>query len=150
MLRWKGNDIMSNASSERLKVLEMIQEGKITAAEGMELLKAIEESVPETNTALSILANRFLRIRVNGEKAAKVNVNIPMNLVKSVTKLANAAMAFIPPEAKGEIDKRGIDLEYLLNELIQELEQGSSGGKLVDIDVDDPKEGRIKVEVFVD
>ncbi|MCM1566654.1 MAG: hypothetical protein FNP40_15330 [Dehalobacter sp. 4CP] len=137
-------------SSERLKVLEMIQEGKITAAEGMELLKAIEESAPEVSPAVSVFANRFLRVRVEGEKAPKVNVNIPMNLVKSVTKLANAAMAFIPPEAKSEIDKRGIDLEYLLNELIQELEQGSSGGKLVDVDVDDPHEGRMKVEVFVD
>ena len=30
-------------SSEKMKILEMIQEGKLTAAEGMDLLKAIEE-----------------------------------------------------------------------------------------------------------
>ncbi|HWQ72932.1 MAG TPA: hypothetical protein VN370_11525 [Desulfitobacteriaceae bacterium] len=137
-------------SSERLKVLEMIQEGKITAAEGMDLLKAIEESEPEVNSAGLTLANRFLRVRVEGEKTPKVNVNIPMNLIRSVTKLANVAMAFIPPEAKGEINNRGINLELLLNELIQELEHGVPNGKLVDVDVDDPREGRMKVEVFVD
>lgn len=59
-------------------------------------------------------------------------------------------MAFIPAEAKGEMEKKGIDLEQLLTELIKELEQGTSDGKLVDVDVDDPHEGRIKVEVFVD
>lgn len=137
-------------SSERLKVLEMIQEGKITAAEGMDLLKAIEESESEDNSVGLTFANRFLRVRVEGDKTPKVNVNIPMNLIKSVTKLANVVMAFIPAVAKGEIDKRAINLEQLLNELIQELEHGGSDGKLVDIDVDDPREGKIKVEIFVD
>lgn len=136
--------------NERLKILEMIQDGKITATEGMELLKAVEESEPEDDSACAVLNNRFLRVRVEGGKIPKVNVNIPMRLIKSVTKLASVAMAFIPPEAKGEIDKRGINLEQLLNELITELEMGASDGKLVDVDVDDPAEGRIKVEVFVD
>ena len=31
-------------SEERLKILKMIQEGKITAEEGMQLFKALEES----------------------------------------------------------------------------------------------------------
>lgn len=136
--------------SEKLKILEMIQEGKISAAEGMELLKAIEESEPTENSTGVVLANRFLKVRVEGDKIPKVNVNIPMNLIKSVTKLANVAMAFIPTEAKGEIDKRGINLEQLLNGIILELENGATEGKLVDVDVDDPNEGRIKVEVFVD
>ncbi len=137
-------------SNEKLKILEMIQQGKITAEEGMELLKAIEATDHRGELAPTNFTKRFLRVRVDGEKTAKVNVNIPMSLIRSVTKLANIAMAFIPPEAKTEIDKKGINLELLLNELISELEQGVSDGKLVDVDVDDPHEGRIKVEVFVD
>lgn len=136
-------------NDEKLKILEMIQQGKITAAEGLELLKALEETDTKAETPVNY-SKRFLRVRVDGEKTLKVNVNIPMNLIKSVTKLANVAMAFIPAEAKGEMEKKGIDLEQLLTELIKELEQGTSDGKLVDVDVDDPHEGRIKVEVFVD
>lgn len=136
-------------NDEKLKILEMIQQGKITAAEGLELLKALEETDTKAETPVNY-SKRFLRVRVDGEKTPKVNVNIPMNLIKSVTKLANVAMAFIPAEAKGEMEKKGIDLEQLLTELIKELEQGTSDGKLVDVDVDDPHEGRIKVEVFVD
>jgi len=81
----------------------------------------------------------------------KVNVNVPFSLIRSATKLVNIATGFIPPEARLEMEKKGISLEKLdLNEIVQAIEEGASDGKLVDVDVDDPKEGRIKVEVFVD
>jgi len=48
-------------SAERLKVLEMIEQGKITAAEGLELLAAIEETDVKGSSFKD--NNRFLRRR---------------------------------------------------------------------------------------
>lgn len=135
-------------NSEKLKILKMVQEGKLNAEDSLELLNALEEttSKPDFRTA-----GRFLRVRVNGHHAKKVNVNIPLNLLKVASKLAGFGMSFIPQEAREEMEKKGIDLTKLdIEELVDLIEQGLSDGKLVDIDVDDPEEGRIQVEVFVD
>ena len=142
-------------SEERLKILEMIQEGKITPAEGLELLKAIDEAsrsnIHSPNTILKgNYENKFLRIRVVGDKVKKVNVNIPLGLLKYGTKLISYGMSFVPNEAKLEMEKKGIDLATLdLDEIIRIVEEDSQG-KLVDVDIDDEVEGKMKVEVFVE
>ena len=134
--------------NEKLKILEMIQDGKISAGEGMELLKAIDDTAEKNPSNTS---GRFLRIRVNGDKAKKVNVNIPLKLVKVFSKFAGFGMKFIPEEARAEMEKKGINLSEMdIGELIQMIEQGLVDEKLVDVDVDDPTEGRIRVEVYVD
>lgn len=142
-------------SEEKLKILQMIQEGKVSAAEGLELLKALDESenAPAGSSAPAAgrLANRFLRIRVNGASAKKVNINIPLGLVKAASKFAALGMNYIPDSARAEMLQKGVDLSKIdLEELVLQIEQGLVDGKLVDIDVDDPKEGPIKVEIYVD
>lgn len=60
-------------------------------------------------------------------------------------------MKFIPGEARQEMEKKGINLSEIdLEELVQMIEQGLVDEKLVDIDVDDPEEGRVRVEICVD
>ncbi|KLU61485.1 hypothetical protein CEB3_c21650 [Peptococcaceae bacterium CEB3] len=157
---------------EKLKILEMIQEGKISAAEGMELLKAFEDeegrtgatsvgaahaqenspqAAPAQTGAAARTAERFLRIRVIGDKSTKVNVNIPFSLIRSASKLVRYALAFIPPEARAEMEKKGIDpYEVNVEELVQLLEEGTTDGKLVDIETEDEHEGKVKVEVCVE
>jgi hypothetical protein len=149
--------------NEKMKVLEMIQEGKLTAAEGMELLKAIEEgnsSQEATQRAeegalyrektLTPYEDRFLRVRVAGEKTLKVNVNVPFSLIRSASKLIVYAMSFVPAEKRAELEQKGIDLQALdVEGLIRILEE-SVDGKIVDVEVADPQEGRIKVEVCVE
>ncbi len=128
----------------------MIQEGKITADEGMELLKALENSVTIQNGNLG-LNNRFLRVRVSSEKGMKANVNVPLSLLKVASKLCGMGMSFIPAEARQEMEHKGIDLSQInFEELVDQIEQGLSDGKLVDVEVEDNKEGLIKVEVYVD
>lgn len=140
-------------NEEKLRILQMIEEKKITAAEGMELLNALDDTVLEQKVASYAQGKKFLRVRVSGsgEKAKKVNVNIPLNLVKVVSKFAVFGMGFIPEEARKELERKGIDLSQLdLEELLSLIEQGMAVEKLVDIDVDDPKEGHVRVEVYVD
>lgn len=148
-------------SSEKMKILEMIQEGKLSAAEGMELLKAIEEgnSYKEAEqlsenmfVKRDVLSDggRFLRVRVVGEKMLKVNVNVPLSLIRSASKLVVYAMSFVPADKRVELEKKGLDLnEFDVEGLVRIIEE-SLDGRIVDVEVADPEEGRIKVEVYVE
>lgn len=140
-------------SGEKLKILQMIQEGKINAAEGLELLKALEESEPkpESSSPPLRLANRFLRIRVHNDEAVKVNVNLPLSLVRVASKFATFGMNYIPESARREMEQKGIDLSKIdFEELLRMIEDGLVDGKLVDVNTNDPVEGPVKVEVYVD
>lgn len=134
-------------SQEKLRILEMIREGKVSAAEGLELLQAMESGGQEKQAGNS---ERVFRVKVDGDKT-KVNVNIPMRLVRVASKFVGLGMNFIPPEARSEMDKRGIDLSEIdFKELVDLIDQGLVDGKLVDIEVDDPNEGHMTVAVYVE
>ena len=153
-------------SSERMKILEMIQDGKLTAAEGMELLKAIDDESPAKSSAGSefeqmrreardavtstVPGDRFLRVRVLGEKSLKVNVNVPLSLLRSASKLVVYALSFVPDEKRRELEQKGLDLQALNIEDLVRVVGETVDGKIVDVEVEDPKEGRIKVEVCVE
>ena len=90
MARVIGEDIMSN---ERLKVLELIREGKITPEEGLELLNVLQSTddsheqgeelkieLGDTNTEGNIAKN--LRIRIDKANGKNFDVTLPASLVK--------------------------------------------------------------------
>ena len=148
-------------SNEKMKILEMIQEGKLTADEGMDLLKAIEEgNSPKEETlihedrlvkkGITLSGERFLRVRVIGEKALKVNVNVPLSLIRSASKLVVYAMSFVPEDKRAELERKGLDLQALDVEGLARILEDTLDGKIVDVEVADPVEGRIKVEVCVE
>jgi len=135
-------------SAEKIKVLEMIQNGKITAAEGLELLKALDDSFIQQD-AVTNIGSRFLRIRVTSGQNKKVNVNIPLSLLKVATKFASLGMKFIPEEARQQMQKKGVDLSEIdFDELVELIDQGLANGKLVDVETDD--DGHTKVEIYVE
>ncbi|NLJ33778.1 MAG: hypothetical protein GX349_04205 [Firmicutes bacterium] len=135
---------------DKKRIMRMIEEGKITADEGMELLTALEESSRGEERGAA-LRKRFLRVRVSSEKGTKANVNIPLSLLKVVSKLLGFATALIPTEARRELQQQGIDLAKIdFEELVHLVEQGLSDGKLVDVETEDEKEGFTKVEVYVE
>jgi hypothetical protein len=142
-------------SAEKLKILQMVQEGKINADEALELLNALEESEPKVESSAptpSRLANKFLRVRVNTAGTTKVNVNLPLSIMRVATKFAAFGMSYIPEAARQEMEKKGIDLTKIdIEELMRMIEQGlMEGGKLVDVEAIDPVEGLVRVEVYVD
>jgi len=138
-------------SEEKRRILDMIQVGKITAAEGMELFAALEEGEQKEVPAVSQrLSNRFLRVRVDNAKS-KVNVNVPLGLLKATSKLVNMGMGFIPEEARLEMQKKGVDVSKIdFEELVDLIDKGLVDGKLVEVDTEDPHDGRTKVEVYVE
>ena len=80
-------------SEERLKILKMIQEGKITAEEGMQLFKALEEPAKkqpeEVKTSPGVKGGRFFRVKVTDTDTGKsrVNVRLPVGVVSAGVKM---------------------------------------------------------------
>ncbi len=129
-------------SDERLKVLKMVQEGKITAEEAVQLLEALDQSTetgrkPSQTPPPPVFPGRpgrWLQMRVTDTDTGKVRVNVrlPLGIVKSGLK---RGMHFVP-EAEG-LDK---------DDLLSAIEHGSVG-KIFDLF--DEKDGE-HVEVYIE
>jgi hypothetical protein len=121
-------------SDERMKILGMIDEGKITAEEGARLLGALSKQKRKGKTSPEG-EPRWLRVRVMDLDSGKetVRVNLPIGLVNVGMKMG----ARFIPEA---------DQESMMEDLALALESGMTG-KIVEV-VDE--EDRQRVEIFVE
>mgnify|MGYP001595542010 CR=1 FL=1 len=125
-------------TEERMKILKMIEEGKLSAEDGAKLLAALAESrKPSNPSPLSGGAGgeaRWFRVRVTDLATGrpKVNVNIPMGLVSVGIKMG----ARLAP---------GLDTEHM--EALAEALRSGATGKIVD--VSDEEDGE-HVEIFVE
>lgn len=123
-----------NVSEEKIRILKMVEEGKINAAEAMKLFDASERNYPE-NTPKE--GAKWLKVRVRTmDNKPKVNVNIPLSLASVGLKLAKK---FNPKLKESELDS--IDIEDVMNE----VKKGASG-KIVDVE-DEENQTRVKVYV---
>lgn len=124
------------SAEERMQILRMIEEGKITASEGAELLRALDKSGKgkSQEPLKGSSSPRWFRVRVTDTKSGrnKVNVNIPMGLVNVGIKMG----AKFAPELEGS--------EY---ETIMEAVRSGQQGKIIDIL--DEEDGE-HVEIFVE
>lgn len=125
-------------SEERMKILKMIEEGKISADEGSKLLAALSDSrrglpVPPRPSGSGSPA-RWLRIRVTDTRTgrSKAAVQIPLALVDAGMKIG----AHFAPEVEG------VDMSNVM----EALRMGVTG-KI--IDVTDEEDGE-HVEIFVE
>jgi len=120
-------------TDERIKILKMIEEGKITAEEGTRLLAALSKGIRKREAAPTTEA-KWMRVRVTDLDTGKtsVNVNLPIGLVNVGLKMG---ARFVP-------DLEGHEIE----EISEALRQGLTG-KIVDIVDED--EGQ-RVEIYVE
>ena len=121
-------------SEERLKILKMIDDGKINAEEGAKLLSALSESRQSKNkpTVRSTTGGaRWLRVRVTDMVTGKpkATVNLPLGLVDAGMNIAS---------------KYAPDIAF--DELIASINDGAQG-KI--IDVIDEEDGE-HVEIFIE
>ncbi len=125
-----------STSEERLKILTMIAEGKITAEEGAQLLKALQSAAGRARSAGTTGAGepRYLRVRVTSTETGRVkaNINIPMSLLNVGLRMG----ARFAPNL-GDVD---------FGEVMEAIRSGARG-KI--IEVEDEEEGEY-VEVFVE
>jgi len=126
---------MSTISAERLKILEMLEQGKISADEAASLLRALEGGQRAASSTLPPGGRRqYLRIQVTdvATGAAKVNVTLPMSLVGAGLRMAER---FAP-------EFEGFDLQEL-----EELLASGADGKIVEVLDEQDNE---RVEIFVE
>ncbi len=126
---------MTTTGEERLKILQMLDEGKVTADEAATLLRALEGARPATPAASAQAGEKkFLRIQVTNltSGTAKVNVTVPMGLVGAGLRMAER---FAP-------QFEGFDMQEL-----EELLASGAGGKLVEVIDEEDNE---RVEIYVE
>lgn len=124
-------------TEERLQILKMIEEGKISATEGAELLRALDtkgERGQPLEPMKGTSSPRWFRVRVTDVQSGrnKVNVNIPMGLVNVGIKMG----ARFAPEIEGA----------RLDSIMDAVRSGQLG-KIIDIV--DAEDGE-RVEIFVE
>ncbi len=121
------------SSEERMKILKMVEEGKINAEEASQLLKALGKQ-ERRRVPLAEGDARWLRVRITDldSNRASVNVNLPINLVNVGLKMG---ARFIP-------EFEGLDLE----KLGEALRQGLTG-KIADVvDEEDGQHFEVYIE----
>lgn len=121
-------------SEERLRILGMLQEGKITAEEANRLLSALGQSGARNTNSTPNRQPRQLRVRITDTASGrnKVNVNIPVGVVNIGLKMG---ARFIPSDAD-------IDIEQLKSAI-----DNGDVGKLVELEDTDSGE---RVEVWLE
>lgn len=123
-------------TEERMQILKMIEEGKISAGEGAALLRALDNtgSGPSKEPLKGASTPRWFRVRVTDLNTGrnKINVNIPLGLVNVGVKMG---ARFVP-------EMEGVEYEQLM-EAIRSGQQGKV------FDVMNNEEGE-RIEVFVE
>ncbi|MEJ2485100.1 MAG: hypothetical protein P8Y72_07150 [Anaerolineales bacterium] len=127
---------MMATSEERLKILQMIQDGKISAEDGAKLLSAISQNAQaqKTRTASRNRESRYMRVRVTDMNSGKtkVSVNLPLGLVDAGL---NIASNFMP------------DMSADASENIRDAIHEGLTGKIVDVMDEDDNE---HIEIFIE
>lgn len=115
-------------NNERQKILDMIDQGTITAADGARLLECLGESQEKESEMAHETARRMkgkrLRILVTGrEEGKKLNVDVKVPLV--LARYAdNIVKNVVPDSAQKGIEEKGIDLKGLnLSEIVDVFEE---------------------------
>ncbi len=116
---------------ERLRILKMIEAGQITAEQGLELLKVLQEA--ETAPEASAPPARWLRIRVTDVASGRprAHISIPLSLADLGLRIGRRFIPGIP--------------ESHLQELLEHLRTGGAG-KLVEV-VDEEDGERVEITV---
>ena len=142
-------------SEEKIRILKMLEEGKINSEQAERLLSAVGETYIEDKEDDLVPHGKakWLKIRVFEEDMEKPKdiVNVPLKLAKIAVRLGTKFTNFIPADAKEEMAKNGVTPD-MLNDLdkLDELIDGiSEAGPFKLVDVDDEENGN-KVQITIE
>jgi len=131
-------------SEERRKILNMVAEGKLTPEEADRLIDALKDSRGK---------KRFFKVRVfdgNRSEKPKVNVNIPIAVLKLASKMGVAFKGMMPEGMKLNMHGKEISLEEFTPEMIDEIiDSLGDEEKFVLAEVSDEQTGEY-VEVYIE
>ena len=124
-----------------LRVLKMVEEGKISGEKAEELISALREEKEPTvsiNESATDYEKRILRIKVLSSDGDDVSVNLPISIIKGIL----GSCKDLPINLG---DMEGIDKEALMNTLISALDNNIIGN-IVEVN---SKDGD-KVKIFIE
>ncbi len=131
-----------STTDEKMRILKMLEEGKIDASQASDLLKAVDFSETTNQSAEQLEATsaalkkgKWLVVRVTDTQTGKkkVNVRVPMALVRGAAKIAGKTSKF---------NFGGVEIENL-----EELLNSGMEGMIAD--VTDEEDGE-HVEVYLE
>lgn len=134
-------------NEERKKVLEMLAEGKISVDEAERLLEALKKKGTESSpqTALTESLNdlpKYLFVKVDAADGDKVNIRVPLKLVKAGIKL----QALLPQDAQDKINaklnEKGLNLEDFKAENFKDILDALAE---FHVNVDDKKGDKVRI-----
>lgn len=136
-------------SLETRKVLDMVAEGKINAADAEKLLEKLENSpgAEETQAEAAPASEkggfrrvRFLRIQVDEPGRKQVNIRLPLAFAFS----GKSLLGVLPVNVMEKLKERGIDLDQLRSG----LSKGEDAEILKQLNIDVDKGDGKKVRIF--
>ncbi len=124
-------------TEERMKILKMIEDGKLSAEDGAKLLAALSEGRRGSagpSSARGTGVGRWLRVRVTDVATgrSKATVQIPLGLIDAGMKIG----AHFAPEVEG------VDMSHVMEAI-----RSGMTGKIIDVTDDEDGE---HVEIFVE
>lgn len=138
-------------SVETRKVLDMVAEGKITAADAEKLLEKLgnssggDDKQPEsgsTSEKSGFRRVRFLRIEVDEPGRKQVNIRLPLAFAIS----GKSLLGVLPVNISEKLKERGIDLDQLRSGLNKDENAEILRQLNIDVDKGDGKKVRIFCE----
>jgi len=114
---------------ERLRILEMLHEGKLSVEDAHRLLGALQ-----TDRARAAPRARLLRVRYGGHRGEAMNFTLPLGLAEII-------LRFLPKGMRVSANGQEIDVARLLTD----LQESGTLGKIVD--VHDNKGGHLEITV---
>ncbi|MDH3214987.1 MAG: hypothetical protein OEN01_01695 [Candidatus Krumholzibacteria bacterium] len=120
---------------ERRQILDMLAQGKITAEDAERLLDKLgvghtgHATAPESAGRGGSSKLKYLRVKVDSSEGDKVNIRVPLALIKTGIKLT----AVLPDDVNQKLGEQGVDL-----------------GRLSELDSDELYESLRELQVDVD
>lgn len=129
-------------SDERLQILQMLEQGKITAAEASGLLEALKTGQSNNNGAAQAVWQaprkaKWMRIEVKERNGNRVHIKLPVPIIRAALRLG------------GHFNMGGFDSEELGPDIMDALEAAMTEGEtglLVDVVEDDGDHVQIYLE----
>ena len=116
---------------ESMRILKMVEEGKLSAEQAAALLTALEEAanspevLPPASRSQRPYEDKMLRVIVDSPQGDKVNVQLPVKIIRQVLMVTGK----LPIQYK---DLQGIDLDALAAAILECLD-GETLGDIVEV-----------------
>jgi hypothetical protein len=124
------------------RVLDLLEEGKISKEEALELIEALKESGKQegdVNEKQDVSKRRLLRIYIEKDGKKAVNVTLPLSLI-------NFGLKTFKATGKKTINIEGQEIPFDIDEINKAINDPDFRGKIIDIDEPD-KNAHVEIEI---